>query len=192
MGDKLKQFIDDNRGAFDEANPGPKVLRRLKKQIDQGQGSTRYFHIKPLYWAAAIGAIIILSVVLYFSMQKKTGGNDLAKTTPVNSEERINTFDPLYARQIDRYHELIGLQQMELRQFGKDQPELYRQFANDINQLDSAYRVLKSSLATNPNREMLLEAMIRNLQFQSDLLNRQLSIIKEIKQKSKAHEKSSV
>jgi len=45
---------------------------------------------------------------------------------------------------------------------------------------------LKTSLENNPNTEMLLEAMIRNLQIQSELLARQLSIIKEIKQKSKA------
>jgi len=69
---------------------------------------------------------------------------------------------------------------------------LYRQFAKDINQLDSAYRVLKITLTTNPNQEMLLEAMIRNLQFQSDLLNRQLLIIQEIKQKNKGYEKSTI
>jgi hypothetical protein len=33
---------------------------------------------------------------------------------------------------------------------------------------------------------MLLEAMIQNMQWQSDLLNRQLKTIKDIKQKSKA------
>jgi len=49
--------------------------------------------------------------------------------------------------------------------------------------------MLKTKLPENPNREMLLEAMISNLQMQSDLLSRQLKIIKEIKQKSIAHEK---
>jgi len=39
---------------------------------------------------------------------------------------------------------------------------------------------------------MLLEAMIQNLQLQSELLNRQLLIIKEIKQKSKNHEKNTI
>jgi hypothetical protein len=129
---------------------------------------------------------------LYYSLQKKNDKDEIVKTIPGNTEEKISTFDPLYAKQIVHYQEMIGLQQTELKQVEKEQPQLYHQFAADINQLDSAYRSLKTTLTTNPNREMLLEAMIRNLQFQSDLLNRQLLIIKEIKQKSKAHEKSTI
>jgi hypothetical protein len=49
---------------------------------------------------------------------------------------------------------------------------------------------LKLKLPANPNRELLLEAMLQNLQLQSELLNRQLLIIKEIKQKNKQYEKN--
>ena len=186
MSDKLKQFIDDNREAFDSENPGPVLLKKLKKQLDQGGHSKNIFQIKSIRWAAAVAAFIVLSVVLYYSLQKGNDKNETVKTIPGNGVETISTYDPVYAKQIDHYQEMIGLQQTELKRVEKEQPELYHQFAKDINQLDSAYRILKTTLTTNPNREMLLEAMIRNLQFQSDLLNRQLLIIKEIKQKSKA------
>ena len=192
MSDRLKQFIEDNRDSFDSENPDPKLLGKLQKQLGQAGNSTKIHKIKSTRWAAAIAGFIILSVVLYYSMQKKNDKDELAKATPENVEEKTIVADPVYARQIDQYQELIGLKQTELRQVEKEQPELYRQFAKDINQLDSAYSLLKTTLTTHPNKEMLLEAMIRNLQFQTDLLNRQLLIIKEIKQKSKAHEKSNI
>jgi hypothetical protein len=107
-------------------------------------------------------------------------------------EETTGITDPVYAKQIYHFREIIDLQQTELRQVEKEQPELYHQFAGDLHKLDSAYSVLKINLAENPNREMLLEAMIQNLQLQSDLLNQQLIIIKEIKQKSKNHEKTTI
>ena len=102
------------------------------------------------------------------------------------AENTTDNPDAVYAKQIDQYQQIIDRQQAQLKKAQYEHPDLYRQFTDDINQLDSAYRKLKTSLENNPNTEMLLEAMIRNLQIQSELLTRQLSIIKEIKQKSKA------
>ena len=191
MGDRLKQFIDDNREAFDSAAPGPELLQKLKKQPGRENRPRKFPELNFMHWAAAVVGLVILSIVLYYSMQRPAD-REITGAGPATMEEKTIVSDPVYAKQIDHYKELIGLQQTELRKVEKEQPELYRQFAGDINQLDSAYRVLKTTLTDNPNRELLLEAMISNLQLQSDLLNRQLLIIKEIKQKNKAHEKSSV
>ena len=190
MGDPLKQFIDDNREHFDSENPGPVVFKNLKKQIGQDNHDLPFLRLRSVHWAAVAAMFLIVSIVLYFTMQP--GKNpEIAKETPSIPDE-IATYDPVYAKQIDRYQQLIGLQQVELRKVERVEPNLYRQFASDISQLDSAYRVLSETLDSNPNKELLLEAMISNLQLQTELLSRQLSIIKEIKQKSKAHEKSTI
>ncbi|MFI5131400.1 MAG: hypothetical protein ACHQFX_15470 [Chitinophagales bacterium] len=191
MNDKLKQFIEDNREAFDSETPAPKLMEKMKRQLSQDGRSKKRFELTFMHWAAAVVGFIILSIVLYYSTQQRNDSTTVQGGTAKIEEKTVVT-EPAYARQIDQYLELIGLQQIELRKVEKEQPELYRQFANDINQLDSAYRALKITLTTNPNRELLIEAMISNLQLQTELLNRQLSIIKEIKQKSKAHEKSTV
>jgi len=57
--------------------------------------------------------------------------------------------------------------------------------------LDSSYNSLKNQLNATPNREMLLEAMIQNLQLQLNVLNQQLNIINQIKESKKYnHEKN--
>lgn len=190
MSDKLKRFIEDNREEFDNENPSPQVLKNLKKQWNENDVPKKTPTIKLFRRAAAISGLIIVSAVVYFIAGKKNDEPVIVKETPPVKTEEISILDPVYAKQISQFKEIIGLKQIELKQLEKEQPELYKQFMHDINRLDSAYRELKTSLPENPNTEILLEAMIRNLQLQSDLLNRQLLIINEIKQKSKTHEKN--
>ena len=86
---------------------------------------------------------------------------------------------------------MIDTKQEELKALAKEQPELYQQFTTAINQLDSSYNTLKNQLSATPNREMLLEAMIQNLQLQLNVLNQQLNIINQIKESKKYyHEKN--
>ena len=89
------------------------------------------------------------------------------------------------------YAKLIEIKHDELKTLEKDEPLLYRQFSGDVQKLDSVYHSLKIQLPNNSNREQLIEAMISNLQLQIGLLNKQLNIIKKIKQSKKsAYEKA--
>jgi hypothetical protein len=84
------------------------------------------------------------------------------------------------------YAKLIELKHEELKTLEKDEPLLYRQFAGDVQKLDSVYHTLKTQLPNNSNREQVIEAMISNLQLQIGLLNKQLDIIKKIKHSKKS------
>ena len=89
------------------------------------------------------------------------------------------------------YAKLIDIKHEELKTLEKDEPLLYRQFASDVQKLDSVYHNLKTQLPNNSNREQVIEAMISNLQLQIGLLNKQLKIIKQIKHSKKsAYEKA--
>jgi len=101
----------------------------------------------------------------------------------------INAISPEYAPQVNQIARLVAMKQEELKAMAPEQPELYRQFTTDITQLDSSYHSLKSQLNASPNPEMLIEAMIQNLQLQLNVLNQQLNIINQIKQSKKySHE----
>jgi hypothetical protein len=109
-----------------------------------------------------------------------------AKTTPAESSPEADYKEEMY-----HYARLVEIKHKELKTIEKDEPLLYRQFAGDVNKLDSTYRLLEKQLPQNPNREQLLEAMLQNLQLQMGLLNHQLDIIKQINHsKQKAYEKA--
>lgn len=193
MSDKLKQFIEQNRDDFDDAQPNPHLFRAIKEEMSGKKETGKTVILSMRRVAAGVAVLLALSMAIYFLFDNKKSPESSGINKDQQNEESLSKLaGPAYAKQINQFEELIGLQQTELEFLKSDHPQLYQQFINDINELDSSYQSLKIKLATNPNRELLLEAMIQNLQLQSELLNRQLLIIKEIKQKNKNHEKNTV
>jgi hypothetical protein len=186
MSNKLKKFIWDNRKAFDNETPSGKVWENIEASFSPKK--KKKFILTPVYkWSMAAAAMLILAGSAYFMFIKKP----VETTVVAKAETDINTVDPAYAKEINQFAKLIDTKQEELKTLAKEQPELYRKFTLAINQLDSSYNTLKNQLSATPNREMLLEAMIQNLQLQLNVLNQQLNIIHQIKESKKnSHEQN--
>jgi len=108
----------------------------------------------------------------------------LATIRPKESDKKAEE-DNSVNEEMYHYARLVEIKHNQLKTIEKDEPLLYRQFASDVNKLDSVYHNLQSQLPKNPNREQLLEAMLQNLQLQMQLLNHQLDIIKQINHSKK-------
>jgi hypothetical protein len=184
MSNKLKKFIWDNRKAFDDENPSGKVWENIEASFSARK--KKKFILTPLYkWSIGAAAMLIIASGIYVAVNKKP-----TETTIAAGEPDINKLAPEYALQMNQFVQLIDTKQEELKTLAKEQPELYQKFTSAINQLDSSYNTLKNQLSATPNREMLLEAMIQNLQLQLNVLNQQLNIIHQIKESKKySHEK---
>lgn len=198
MRSPLEQFIRDNREQFDNDEPRPQVWSELEKQLAPPDTKGKVLAMKFLRLGIA-AAILVLAGIGVFYLLNGTGKTDPVAqsqgttTNPATAEDKLlEEIHPGYAKEVYHFTQLIELKQTELKQIEKDNPELYKQFLGDIYKLDSSYLLLKNELPVNPNREELLEAMIQNLRLQTELLNQQLFIIKQIKQsKSKTNEKNS-
>jgi len=90
--------------------------------------------------------------------------------------------NPVYAKQHVQYTSLIQTQRSELRSIAKSDPELYKQFSAQIAQMDATYKDLNNELATSPNQERVLKAMIHNLQIQTQVLSQQLNVLEQMKE----------
>lgn len=109
----------------------------------------------------------------------------LATIRPKDDEKKPNELESSMDEEMYHYAKLVEIKHNQLKTIEKDEPLLYRQFASDVNKLDSVYHTLQDQLPKNPNREQLLEAMLQNLQLQMQLLNHQLDIIKQINHSKK-------
>jgi septal ring factor EnvC (AmiA/AmiB activator) len=180
MSNKLKNFISDNRKAFDDEIPSANVWENIEASLTGKK--KKKFILTPLYkWSMAAAAALIIALGVYFFEIKepKEKIETAAVTETVVDDPTINQFV-----------KMIDTKQEELKALAIEQPELYQQFTTAINQLDSSYNTLKNQLSATPNKEMLLEAMIQNLQLQLNVLNQQLNIINQIKESKKySHEK---
>jgi hypothetical protein len=189
MSNRLEKFIEDNREAFDSDEPRHQVWRDLQAKVAENKKDDRIFHLGFLRWTAAAAVVIMLVGTIYYVIEKGGSTPTIASLdnqgSPATPDQVLTELNPTYAKEVYHFTQLIELKQSELKQIEKEHPELYQQFVKDINKLDSSYQALKTELPKNANRELLLEAMIQNLQLQAELLNQQLSIIKTLNQKNK-------
>ena len=185
---RLEQFIRDHREEFDGDKPSPQVWTKLDAKLNSGKSGGRLVRMNLLRWSAAAAVLVVVAIsVLYFI---KGSSEEPAIVSKDNSNEIMEEINPDYAKEVYHFTQLIEIKQSELKKIEKDQPELYKEFLSDITTLDSSYNALKKQLPENPNREQLLEAMIENLRIQTDLLNKQLQIIKKIKQSKQVSDES--
>jgi len=190
----LEKFIRDNRENFDAYKPSDGVWNNLEKEFGAVPAKGLIRSMSWRKWAAAAAVLIFVSTGIIFLVKKDSAQLDpgaTAKTVPAQPKANSNDadiagIDPEYAKEVTQFNQIIEARYVELKKIEKEQPALYSQFAGDISKLDASYKALRSQLPVNPNKEMLVQAMIQNLQLQIDLLNQQLNIIHQIKQSKKS------
>ncbi|MGC4103131.1 hypothetical protein [Ferruginibacter sp.] len=187
MSRKLEKFIGDNRNEFDDRIPSDKVWEKLAADLVPQQKKKAV--LMPLYkWSIAAAVLIIASITVFLVLRttKPTGERELAEGPKKDTIKDIAIITPENPPEVNEVAKLVALKQDELKALAPEQPELYKTFATDINQLDSSYKSLKSQFGTTPNKEVLIEAMIQNLQLQLNVLNQQLTIVNQIKKTKRA------
>ncbi|MEO5889573.1 MAG: hypothetical protein ABIQ31_04935 [Ferruginibacter sp.] len=187
---RLEKFINNKREEFDDMEPSEKLWQHVEAAVTKKQG--KRFLFNPIFrWSVAAAIFILVAATAFFVFSKK----DQVETAAVKKTDTVATdlvtLAPEEAPEMNQFAKLIAMKQDELKLLAKEQPVLYQKFSKDITQLDSSYNTLKNKLSVTPNREMLIEAMIQNLELQLNVLNQQLNIIHQIKQPKKYnHEKN--
>jgi len=189
MSSDLEKFIRKNRDEFDDADPSGKVWKNIEQSLPAKRDG-KHFTIRDIYkWSAAAAIFFIALTSVYFLFIKKPAGNDQEKTstiksrTPENSSrfDNFNSVSIEFAAEFKEATQAVEDRQKELRAAIANDPELYHKFQQDLNILDSSYRLLREQASQSINGDVIIKAMIQNLQLQSELLGRQLMIIHEYK-----------
>ena len=187
MSNDFEKFIRKNRNDFDDAGPSDKVWKEIEKTLPIKKEARR-FTIRDIYkWSAAAAVFFIAVTSAYFifiNKGKYSHENSPAGTEEQRSPSRFESFNSVsmeFAAEFKEARQAVENRQKELRSAVASDPELYRKFQDDLNTLDSTYRLLRDQADQSMNRDVIIKAMIDNLQLQSELLGRQLMIIKEIK-----------
>ena len=186
MSTEFEKFIRKNRGDFDDAHPSDNVWKNIEKKFFAKREAKR-FTLRDIYkWSAAAAIFFVALTSIYFVFIKKKYSHEIptVKTGNPESPSRLDNFNSIaieYAAEIKEASEAVETRQKELRTAIANNPELYKKFQDDLNTLDSSYRILREQAAQSVNGDVLIKAMIQNLQLQSELLGRQLIIIHEFK-----------
>jgi hypothetical protein len=173
MSKRLEDFIKMNREEFDDLEPSADLWSRIEKHLPAQEvvlkkGETKTFS---LGFVIRVAATVILVMGIGFAVYLQNEKRKVIDIAAIN---------PVYAQQQMQYTSLIEAKRTEIKSIAKSNPELYKEFSAQIAEMDATYKELNSDLATSPNQERVLRAMIHNLKIQMDVLNRQLSIIEQM------------
>lgn len=189
MSSDLEKFIRKNRGDFDDADPSNKVWKNIERSLP-AKKEAKLFTLRDVYkWSAAAAIFFITLTSVYFLFIRKLPNSDggeipTVKTDPPTNPSRLDNFNSIsieYATQFKQAEQAVEDRQKQLRAAIANDPALYRKFQQDLNTLDSSYRMLREQASHSVNGDVIIKAMIQNLQLQSELLGRQLMIIHEFK-----------
>ena len=196
MNNNLEKFIQKNRREFDTESPSDSVWNAIEKNVPAKKEAKIFSMRDMLKWSAAAVVFFVALTAIYFIYIKKYSHENSTATDPQQAvaktvtPDELSSIAPEHASEFKKIYNSIATSQRELKNAAAGQPELYKQFLNDLAVLDSSYRSLRNQALVTPNRDVIIKAMMQNLQLQAELIYRQLTITNEIKQqKTKQNEK---
>ena len=178
MSKRLEDFMKNNQEEFDDLEPSADLWSKIEMHLPEQFNAPVKREAKTfslgfvLRVAATVIVVMGIGFAVYLKSEKKQGVDFAA-------------INPEYAQQQVRYTSLIETKRSALKSIAQTDPQLYKEFSSQIAEMDSTYKQLNSDLATSPNQERVLHAMIHNLQIQSEVLNQQLKVIEQLNQMKK-------
>ena len=182
----LEEFIRNNRETFNDcevpAGLWDKINKSLEEEsIQESDSDEIVIKFKKSYisklkiWAMAASILLLIGYLSVFYLNNKSD----------TTEQIIAEIAPQYGNKMIQYTSLIESKRVEIKQIETHDPEMYKEFASEIEKLNQDYKNLRTELSQTPNQEDLVKAMVQNLQVQLDILNRQLIIIEKVRQYQK-------
>lgn len=169
MSDKIEKFILENKRELDILEPRAELWSAIEKNLITQRKNKRWRLI------SIAASVVVLMAASFVAVQM----NLLNKT----KQFETNIF-PQEQREAEFYYSsLIEVKRSELDKYRKEHPELCQEFTKQIHALDLLYSELKKEYLETPNKELVLSAMIENLQLQLQILSQQLEVINNVKQK---------
>ncbi len=184
---RLREYITEHRREFDATPAPPGAWDRIEANIDAGR--TGVARTRRLYaWWMVAASVVIVAGIGWLVSTRQMGSTTNEDTAP----SLVEAPGSEYSLEAKRIFLQINEQQKQLRTLAADAPQLYRRFQQDLRALDSAYRELENQALHTPNHDVILDAMMQNLELQAGLLQKQLQILKEYNNQKQKNEKNNL
>lgn len=172
--DNIEKFISANKSEFDVDLPSDQIWLQIEMNLKAKRKKNR---IRSISVAASLLILFASSMFLF----------QLKNDTNVNADEIINK-DVIEAQ--TQFSSLIEIKRSELNQYKNAQPELINELNKQLKDLQMNYNALLPQLKDENKKDLIVQALIENLQLQLEVLNRSLEIVQNLKNEN--HEKEVV
>lgn len=166
MNIKMEDFVAENRKAFDSALPSAALWDRLEKELGDRDKKKRFR--LPVWAGIAATVVVLLAAGFWYAGLHHAGRSGMAAVNPAAAKEQT------------RFCSLIEQKRDSLEIFAAADPVLYQKFSTDLQKLARDYQGLTRDLPASPNQQLVVRAMMKNLEMQLQLLSQQLSVFSQL------------
>lgn len=215
MENNFENYIDKNRGGFEQGAPSADVWQGLKNKLEEHHAEKR--RVKKIAlgrWTAAAAFIIVAGAAAIFYIkanpqkpiaqgnkivppviaQHQLAGRDSEMRKDEAGKEQVPqpNLRNSYVQEdtpnsIKFYQASIKQKEQQVDKLLGDMPALDKDFRHALNDLNEIIEHLQSSLPQSIDKEKIIKVIIKNLQMQEAILDSQLQALKDL-QNSNAHE----
>ncbi len=172
--DNIEKFIVSNKSEFEDDAPSDLMWQQIEMSLKTKRKKSR---IRSISVAASLLILFASSMFLF----------QLKNDNSANADKVVNQ-EVLEAQ--SQFSSLIEIKRSELNQYKNDQPELINELNKQLKDLQLNYNALLPQLKDENKKDLIVQALIENLQLQLEVLNRSLEIVQNLNNKN--HEKEVV
>ena len=160
MKDSLKEFVAQNKHAFDAHQPAESSWKQIEMKLPE-----RRFRLwnSVILWRSA--AILLLGISTFLFISKPVVKSSMGESAQLKGEFKDLEF--YYSNQIVEKKELVSQIQSDTG-FTEDE------VTQNLKKLEAMYQVLKIEMEKRPSQDVK-DALVLNLLVRIDLLNQQLN-----------------
>lgn len=172
MNDPLKEYIRQNRAAFDSRLPSDKVWNHIASTLPEMKQRSLWNSL--IVWRVAAAVLLAASVYLFSTRPVSS----VKKSEVVKMQSEFSDQELFYNDQIAEKVAFID----DFSNAGEQD-----QFTQDFQKLDAMYQVLREEMKTKPT-EKVRDALILNMLIRIDLLNQQIKRLEDSNKKVSSKE----
>jgi hypothetical protein len=183
--DRLRNKLSQQYETFNVAEPAEGHFERFREklgpQISQKQHGISYY----LKVAAIIVGVSVSSILVY----------EMLRPDKISESYTFGTLSQEFRDAEDYFLKTIQTKYSEIEQIQFDDPEQKELILKELEEMDQLYKQLVKDFNTDPDNEMVVNAMIQHYQLKINILNNiliQLEEINILKSNLKSHENTEI
>jgi len=171
--DSLEKFILDKKEEFNQEEPRPGVWEQINAGLEQEFRDTKVVKLQWYSQAWKAAAVFLLMVSAFLLWDRYNLSDEISAGEPGKTAIDFQEVEVYYTSMIDQKKELVET-------FKISESGVKESFIADLKHLDSMYDDLGKELKETGNQKVV-DAMINNLKLRIQILDRQLTILEQMK-----------
>jgi hypothetical protein len=168
----MEDFIKQNQSLFNSEEPNEEHFERFKNRLEKKQAKQKIIMPQKTFSIAAVIAFLLFSAILANLIYKNVHQDNVKMDFELANSD---FFEIQNYYQLNFKKELIELEQLNCQNSDLNKNEIFK----ELQKFEQNQKELENELMQNNKNEIIINAMIMNMQERSDFLNNILNKVKE-------------